>query len=70
MKMRMVVALLALVFGAPAFGMQAAGAQEAPTASPPVPQTFDWHRSTPIPATTPWGQAIDTASTRLIRSWT
>ncbi|HEX6059915.1 MAG TPA: M14 family zinc carboxypeptidase [Gemmatimonadaceae bacterium] len=35
-----------------------------------VPQTFDWWTSRPIPATTPWGQPVDTASTRLIRSWT
>jgi hypothetical protein len=44
----------------------------APTgvANPPVPQSFDWHRSTPIPATTPWGQAVDVVSTDLIRSWT
>lgn len=35
-----------------------------------VPQTFDWWRDTPIPETTPWGQAIDVRSTELIRSWT
>ncbi|MFO7894936.1 MAG: M14 family zinc carboxypeptidase [Longimicrobiales bacterium] len=39
-------------------------AQEAPT----PPQTFDWFDS--VPATTPWGQPIDTAATRLILSWT
>jgi len=37
---------------------------------PPVPQTFDWHLDEPIGAATPWGQAVDTASTRLMRSWT
>ncbi|HEX5726258.1 MAG TPA: M14 family zinc carboxypeptidase, partial [Longimicrobiaceae bacterium] len=35
-----------------------------------VPQTFDWWQGTPIPATTAWGEAVDTTSTRLIRSWT
>ncbi|MDQ3604745.1 MAG: peptidase [Gemmatimonadota bacterium] len=38
--------------------------------TPAVPQTYDWHRAQPIPATTPWGQPIDVASTELIRSWT
>ncbi len=36
----------------------------------PVPQIFDWHLDRPNPAVSAWGQAIDTASTRLIRSWT
>ncbi len=35
-----------------------------------VPQTFDWSLEEPIPATTPWGQAVDTASTRMILQWT
>ena len=33
------------------------------------PQAFDWHAD-PVPATTPWGQAVDVESTRLILSWT
>ncbi|MFW6200917.1 MAG: M14 family zinc carboxypeptidase, partial [Gemmatimonadota bacterium] len=37
---------------------------------PPVPQTFDWHLDVPLAPTTPWGQPVDTAATRLIRSWT
>jgi hypothetical protein len=37
--------------------------------APAVPQTFDW-ATAPVPATTPWGQAIDVPSTQLIRSWT
>ncbi len=37
---------------------------------PPVPQSFDWHLEVPNPATTPWGQAVDTSATRLMRSWT
>ncbi len=38
--------------------------------TPPVPQVFDWWRSKPIPTVTPWGQPVDTAYTREIRSWT
>ncbi|MBW3554356.1 MAG: hypothetical protein KY466_12630, partial [Gemmatimonadetes bacterium] len=41
----------------------AAGQDKAP------PQTFSWHDGA-IPATTPWGQAVDVESTRLILSWT
>ncbi len=37
---------------------------------PPVPQTFDWHLEVPNPAATSWGQPVDTAATRLMRSWT
>jgi hypothetical protein len=37
---------------------------------PAVAQTFDWHRARQIPATTPWGQAVDVASTEQILSWT
>ena len=33
------------------------------------PQTFDWHQGS-IAAQTPWGQAVDVESTRLILSWT
>ena len=40
-------------------------AQDAPV----PPQTFDWFEG-PVPVSTPWGQAIDTAATRLILSWT
>jgi hypothetical protein len=35
-----------------------------------IPQTYDWWRARGIPAATPWGQAVDTASTRWILSWT
>ncbi len=38
--------------------------------SDPVPATFDWHLELANPAVTPWGQAVDTAATRLMRSWT
>jgi hypothetical protein len=37
---------------------------------PPLAQTYDWWRTRGVPATTPWGQAVDTASTRQILSWT
>ena len=40
-------------------------AQDAPV----PPQTFDWFQG-PVPATTPWGQAVDVESTRQILSWT
>jgi hypothetical protein len=33
-------------------------------------QTFDWWQARGVPATTPWGQAVDVASTRQILSWT
>jgi len=56
-----VLALLALVAPPPP-----AAAQD----GPPVSQTFDWWESEGISGTTPWGQAVDTAATRLIRSWT
>jgi len=39
-------------------------------ASPPVPQEFDWWVERGIPATTPWGQPVDTTATRMILSWT
>ena len=35
-----------------------------------TPQTYDWSKDRPIAATTAWGEAVDTMSTRLIRSWT
>jgi hypothetical protein len=38
--------------------------------APPVPQTFDWWKAAGVPDTTPWGQAVDTVSTRKILSWT
>jgi hypothetical protein len=47
-------------------GQQAGGAEAEAT----VPQTFDWHLDRTIPETTPWGQAVDTAGTRMILSWT
>jgi len=34
------------------------------------PQTFDWYLDEGIPTMTPWGQAVDTAYTREILSWT
>lgn len=37
---------------------------------PPVPQSFDWADPHAASSTTIWGQAIDTAATRMIRSWT
>jgi hypothetical protein len=37
---------------------------------PAVPQSFDWWRASPVPATTPWGQPIDVRATELMRSWT
>lgn len=43
---------------------------EASRGGAPVPQTFDWWRSEPVPEQTPWGQPIDVAATRLLRSWT
>jgi hypothetical protein len=35
-----------------------------------APQTFDWWRTRGVPATTPWGQPVDTAATRMMLSWT
>lgn len=46
----------------------ALAAQDA--ADPPVPQTFDWWEEEGVAATAPWGQALDTAATRAVRSWT
>ncbi len=37
---------------------------------PLVPQSFDWHLEVPNPAHTSWDQPVDTAATRLMRSWT
>jgi hypothetical protein len=37
---------------------------------PPVPQEFEWWKERGIPATTPWGQAVDTTATRMMLSWT
>ncbi|MEJ2541477.1 MAG: hypothetical protein P8188_16165, partial [Gemmatimonadota bacterium] len=37
---------------------------------PPVPQTFDWWEEAGVPSETPWGQAVDVASTEQILSWT
>jgi hypothetical protein len=56
----------------PPGGEQPVETTAAPTGrgAPAVPQTFDWWRSRGIPETTPWGQAVDTASTRRILSWT
>jgi hypothetical protein len=43
---------------------------EAPSLRAPQAQTFDWWRARGVPAATPWGQPVDTASTRQILSWT
>jgi hypothetical protein len=45
------------------------GVERASQRLPPA-QTFDWWRAAGVPATTEWGQAIDTVSTRQILSWT
>ncbi len=37
---------------------------------PPVPQEFDWWEERGVPATTPWGQEVDTTATRMMLSWT
>jgi hypothetical protein len=60
---------LALAPLAPAPGLPAT-TLAAQAADPPVPQTFDWWVEDGIPATTPWGQAVDTAATRQVLSWT
>jgi hypothetical protein len=44
--------------------------REPASVRPPVAQSFDWWRARGVPATTPWGQPVDTASTRQILSWT
>jgi hypothetical protein len=44
--------------------------QAAQRAGRPAPQTFDWWAAAGVPAATPWGQPVDTAATRLMRSWT
>jgi hypothetical protein len=44
-------------------------AEDAEEEGPP-PQTFDWYLERGIPSSTPWGQAVDTAYTREILSWT
>jgi hypothetical protein len=48
---------------------QDAGAMASDT-TPPVPQTFDWWEARGVPASTPWGQPVDTAATRKLLSWT
>lgn len=50
----------------------AAGLLAGPLAAqdPPVPQTFDWWEEAGVPSSTPWGQAVDVASTEQILSWT
>ncbi len=70
-----VLALVALVLSAssaatqsPAAAPASPAADRAGSANPP--QKFDWHRRTPIAATTAWGQAVDVASTDSILSWT
>jgi hypothetical protein len=83
MGMPLILALLLASLVSPASGQQQA--QRVPVAPPPgdalledvraagnpsVPQSFDWWRRTPIPATTPWGQPIDSKATELMRSWT
>lgn len=66
MRIRALSLVPLLALAAPA----ALPAQSAPAAEdPPVPQTYDWHQEA-IPATTPWGQPVDTAATRWILRWT
>jgi hypothetical protein len=60
--------LLAVLLLTP--GWSGAQTPAADTVGTPVPQTFDWHLDRPNPATAPWGQAVDTTATRLMRSWT
>ncbi|HKJ91707.1 MAG TPA: hypothetical protein VJ957_01010, partial [Longimicrobiales bacterium] len=49
----------------------APGVLAAQQSSKPVPpQTYDWAAGRAIPASTPWGQAVDVESTRKILSWT
>jgi hypothetical protein len=55
---------------APRDSAPTAPAEDVGGRTPAVRQTYDWWRNTPIPASTPWGQAIDVRSTELIRSWT
>jgi hypothetical protein len=50
--------------------VEALPAQHVGGTTPPVPQTFDWHRARGVPATTPWGQTVDVRSTEQILSWT
>ena len=54
----------------PAAAQEGGGAPPADTARTAVPQSFDWWKARGIPAATPWGQAVDTAATRKILSWT
>jgi hypothetical protein len=60
--------------GAPQQAQSAARAAQAQDStrftSKPAPQTFDWHASRGVAATTAWGQPVDTAATRLLLSWT
>jgi hypothetical protein len=59
--------LLSLLVAPPAAALQSGvgnGERE------PAPQTFDWWRSEPVAATTPWGQPVDVEATELMRSWT
>ncbi|HUG38836.1 MAG TPA: M14 family zinc carboxypeptidase [Longimicrobiales bacterium] len=63
MRCRRPMALLLPAVVLAAGGVPALAQEVAP------PQTFAWHDGA-IPATTPWGQPVDTASTRQILSWT
>lgn len=49
-------------------GLQGQDADDASTRA--APEVFDWHLADRIDPTTPWGQAVDTTATRLMRAWT
>jgi hypothetical protein len=55
--------------GTPTAAMQPAP-QDTAAASGSAPQTFHWWTGRGVPATTPWGQPVDTAATRMLLSWT
>jgi hypothetical protein len=59
-------ALLALAGAVPASAQEVGVTSEGVE----VPQTFDWWRERGVPDQTPWGQAVDVASTEQILSWT
>jgi hypothetical protein len=67
---RLLLALFAGLTALPGVAAAQDAAADASDADPPVPQTFDWHLERPNPAVAAWGQAIDTAATRLMRAWT
>ncbi|MQA91688.1 MAG: peptidase [Gemmatimonas sp.] len=64
------ISVVVLTFVAASLAAQEQGSEYTADAAASVPQEFDWYTATPVPAQTSWGQAIDVASTELIRSWT